>query len=266
MRTESYEATAAIQTLEKAKHLAPNDPVVLSDLALAYAIRAERAPKTREGKFGEEATADLKVATNLAKDAAKLDPSNTANLSNLALMEQEQRLPIDAVKVWSEYLSLETDSGWKDEAQKNLKEAQALIEKSQKNPETSPRSFLRDHLDSEVYLQAAVRSWLPRATDGPVQAALNELANAMVRQHHDGWLRETVNGPHDPEGLRALGAAVEDNAQGDYTGALRQADTAIRRFRKVGANAAILWPSSNGNTPTGACCTVDNAATRRTNC
>lgn len=225
----------AIPTLEEAYNLNPHDPAVLRDLALANAVAAERASKNDPSRAKH-----LTAAYKYSNEALAANPSDPVALFNQALLEMELNDFKAAVTTWQKYLTLDPNSGWAAEARQYLEDAQKKVRQSRQTPDTSPRSFLRNGGDSEIYIEAAVRSWLPLAGGDSYRLALARLSSDLIRQHQDRWLQAVVDGSYDAEGFKALGAAADDNAQGDYSGAVQESNLAIQHFQSLSASAALL--------------------------
>lgn len=106
----------SILLLQRAARLADHPGAVLSDLAAAYLIRAERAHTPR----------DLVAAIEVAEEALEREPQNQAAKFNRALALQRLGLVDEAAEDWREYLQIDSVSAWADEARNGLKQIAAV--------------------------------------------------------------------------------------------------------------------------------------------
>lgn len=97
---------AAVDTLENAVKLGPQDAHILTDLAAAYHTRAIRRDRA----------ADLPPAYENAKHATELDPRLAPAQYNVALILESLGRRDEAREAWQRYLTLDPKSGWADEA------------------------------------------------------------------------------------------------------------------------------------------------------
>src|SRR5690349_17643776 len=153
----------AIDTLNQAAKLAPNDARILSDLGAAYYTRFLR----------RDHAADLPPAFENAKHAEEIDPKLPVAQYNLALALEGLGRRDEARAAWQAYLALDPKSGWADEARAR--------EKALSSP---PHSELwrqeRDRLDA---------GWMPAA---PAAQSLARRFPQQVRQYVEddvltGW-------------------------------------------------------------------------------
>lgn len=105
----------AIEQLTKAQTLAPKNAEILNDLGAAYLEEGKRR-KTGNGEKLELTTQSLESIEN----ALRLDSAFPAALFNKALALQEISSIEEAQKTWQEYLKIDSDSKWADEARRNL--------------------------------------------------------------------------------------------------------------------------------------------------
>jgi CHAT domain-containing protein/TolA-binding protein len=112
------ELDQAIATLEEARKLAPNDPVLLNDLAAAHLARAQQ--KIRLGASAS-AIPDFESALEATAAALKEDPDAPEALFNRALVLEANGLRTQAAETWRRYLKKDSDSPWALEAQAHLK-------------------------------------------------------------------------------------------------------------------------------------------------
>jgi CHAT domain-containing protein len=98
----------AVAALEPAS--SANQPTVWSDLAAAYYEAAVR----------HDAPEFLADAFAAADRALSIEPQHAEALFNRALVLERLGLRTDALTAWSRYLTLDSGSGWADEARKHL--------------------------------------------------------------------------------------------------------------------------------------------------
>lgn len=101
----------SISYLQTASRLTEHPAPVLADLAAAYLVRAERRQTPR----------DLLEAIEAAERALELEPRNEAARFNLALALNRLALDGQAAEAWSQYLMLDSTSGWATEARHRSK-------------------------------------------------------------------------------------------------------------------------------------------------
>ncbi|MBS1794314.1 MAG: CHAT domain-containing protein [Acidobacteria bacterium] len=119
------EAAAA---LEKAAAVADRDARVLNDLGSVYFEQARTEPAEKRLETLARALENFSRAVTAAPD---FRPA----LFNRALCLQELRLGGQAKAAWNAYLEKDADSGWADEARKNLER----LEQSNANSKTAAR-------------------------------------------------------------------------------------------------------------------------------
>lgn len=105
----------AIYSLRTVSRTVERPAPVLSDLAAAYLVRAERAAAPR----------DLLAAIDVAEDAVAREPGYLPARYNLALALQRFGLVEQAAKEWETYLAADPRSGWGREAGRHLRDASA---------------------------------------------------------------------------------------------------------------------------------------------
>ncbi|HEY7769769.1 MAG TPA: hypothetical protein VIB55_16485, partial [Longimicrobium sp.] len=99
----------SISSLQQASRLSARAPL-LTDLAAAYLLRAERLQRTR----------DLMDALEAATEAVRLDSASAAARFNLALALDRTGLDARAAAAWKGYLALDSVSAWAGEARARL--------------------------------------------------------------------------------------------------------------------------------------------------
>jgi CHAT domain-containing protein/tetratricopeptide (TPR) repeat protein len=110
---------SAVASLESAAAADAGNTAVLSDLAAAYLVRA--ATLTRP--------VDLVAALDTAEKAIALDPGRPETLYNHALAQERIALHDQAERSWKLFLKIETEPGWRGEAESALKRLQGPIER-----------------------------------------------------------------------------------------------------------------------------------------
>lgn len=111
-------AQQAIQILQGITEEAPADARVRSDLAAAYIVRAQRGERPE----------DLVQALGWADEAIRVDGSLPAARFNRALALEGLSLNEAAVKAWNEYLILDQESGWAQEARQRRSALSSLFQ------------------------------------------------------------------------------------------------------------------------------------------
>jgi tetratricopeptide (TPR) repeat protein len=104
----------AVPTLEQAAEQTA-DAQILSDLAAAYLVRADRVG-------GQQ---DLTKALNAADRAIHANPHLLEALFNRAYALERLSLVPEARAAWQEYLKVDSTSGWAAEAQQHLRALQS---------------------------------------------------------------------------------------------------------------------------------------------
>jgi tetratricopeptide (TPR) repeat protein len=220
----------AIATLLAAEEQAPSDVGTLNDLSVAYALRFS----------GSSNPEDLAAALRYNELVLQKTPNDSVALFNRALLEARVPDIGNATSAMSRFLALYPDSPWAAEARRKLADWERMLREHSAAPDETPQGYLRALGDSEAYVESAVRDWLPKSTDPTAGAALQKLSAELLSQHEDGWLHDVLNQRMDDLGMRALASAAEENLEGDYSGAIRDADAARQRLDQVGARAAVL--------------------------
>jgi CHAT domain-containing protein/cytochrome c-type biogenesis protein CcmH/NrfG len=118
----------AIAQLEKAKQLNSQNPEILNDLGIAYFEKG----RTVSHQSGESLKLLAMSLENLER-AIETSPSFPEAHFNKALSLQYSNAPKQAQEAWNEYLKLDSDSAWAEEARRNLKQ----LESNQSQGKTS---------------------------------------------------------------------------------------------------------------------------------
>lgn len=129
----------AVRHLEAALKVDDKSASVHSDLGVALLEREKkRRLDTRSETQIEEIARSLEHFTR----ALELDDSMLEARFNRSLCYQELLLPKRAAEEWGVYLERDSNSGWAEEARKNLQQ----VEEKLKNPELSREQFFQDFL------------------------------------------------------------------------------------------------------------------------
>lgn len=238
---EHYDA--AIDILDRLVASGPVTSSLLLDDGSAYFLRG-----TATGSENDRAT-----ALEYLRRADELNPSDPVVLFNEALVMEDRGQLMNAVETWNRYLKFESDPKWQAEGRSRLKALQQKLDRIK-----SHESRMQQHLATPQAMRALAASpatlagideelsttFLPRLLDAafplPVdrsrgspcsdscQAArtlLHALAASLQHNHQDLWLTQFL--PPDsspiPSGFitaaHSLARAIDDDTQGDYTGA-----------------------------------------------
>lgn len=119
---------AAIGTLQHALERRPDDPDLMADLGMAYALRAEAS--NRDVDYG--------YAIEYLGRSLKAKPNSPEVIFNRAVVYERMYLYEDAIREWRHYLELDTSGSWRVEAQRRLAELE-----QKKSPAGSPRPDFR---------------------------------------------------------------------------------------------------------------------------
>lgn len=233
---------SARKNLEEALRRAPGDENVQLALATAHF-----------------SLSNYSEALNLLRAITHDHPTNAPAWFNLAITCAKLHLFTEALSAWNSYLALDPSSPWAAEAQKRKHEIEQIINDSharQSRRTYDPAEFRglseseRAALDDkvEVYLNAAVSSWLPNvardsAHTGPELEAAKTIAELAAERHQDDWLNEvlgSVDNRLESEGITSLAEAVKDSEAGDYSRASEAAQHSTVNFERARLMAGIL--------------------------
>ena len=118
----------AVKNLEKAVQFAPQNAGILSDLGTAYLERSKSFDRKDDAK-----SLQLKArALENFEKAIELNPDLPEARFNKAITLQMLQQPNQAREAWRDYLKLDADSPWADEARQRLKSLDAGDEQSKK--------------------------------------------------------------------------------------------------------------------------------------
>jgi CHAT domain-containing protein len=234
----------AIANLKHALERRPDDPNMMADLGMAYALRAEVQP----GR-----AVDYAYAIDYLEHSLRTRPKSLVTVFNLALVFEDMNSVDDAIREWRRYLALDPSGPWCVEVQRRLTDLEqkkrirqaALEQISDKIPDRLLRSIDKGAtVEPEEYLDIAVTEWLPRRwEDVRYQHVLDELAKRFIKQHNDPWLQDALAAKPTKDvvnGLTALAAAVKANLSDETDRALEESTEASRKLRAADSNAAAV--------------------------
>lgn len=235
----------AIETLNRAIRIRPGSFALLVDLATAYFERAEAS----------SSPADYETGLQYLGDAIKLEPSNPAALFNRAILYERLYFYDRAIADWEQFLKIERDPGWKQEAGRRLTEIRARMKERglRQSPSGLPPGRFEQEVKSgqgaviEEFLEAAQRNILPlivapRTSDENYRAA-EALARQLESAHDDPFLRDLLRGAGErqfQEAAGLLGESSMENHRGHFEQARGSAARAASIFRKTGNSAGWL--------------------------
>jgi CHAT domain-containing protein len=107
-----HQIDGAVARLERAVEADPTNADLHNDLAVAYAAQSTENP-LHHGALRFQALA-------AAAEAVRHDPDHPEGLFNLALLQAEMGLRHPAAETWRHFLEIETDPGWRAEAEEHL--------------------------------------------------------------------------------------------------------------------------------------------------
>lgn len=131
----------AIDQLEAALALSPNDPSIHSDLGTAL-LEKGKAEQTGSDQ-GKAAELFAKSLTHLNK-ALELDNSRLEALFNRALLYSQLGLPEKAEQDWKLYIQKDPNSNWTNEAKEQLKAIEEARKKTSQTPNEIFDEFTKD--------------------------------------------------------------------------------------------------------------------------
>lgn len=107
----------AIAQFEKGLQINNSDAELQSNLGASYLEKAKF-------QSGLEKSVSLEKALANLNSAIKIQNSQAAAIFNKALVLQEMNRPTEAIDVWNQYLQIDPNSEWSDEARRNLAKLQ----------------------------------------------------------------------------------------------------------------------------------------------
>ncbi len=107
-----WDPETALGTLQRALERKPDDPDLMADLGMAYALRAEA--QNRDVDYG--------YAIEYLGRSLKAKPNSLEAIFNRAVVYERMYLNEEAAREWRRYLDLDTAGAWREEAQRRLGE------------------------------------------------------------------------------------------------------------------------------------------------
>jgi hypothetical protein len=224
----------ALATLEPVRE----DPNAWVALACALYVGA----KTRPGAEGQYAR-----SLDLLLRARQRFGDSPVLIYDLALVYEALGQADNAIATWERYLQLDASSGFAGEARSHrdeLKRARSRRAGILDAIRDGPSRFLAlepaaRKSAGEIFLNAAVADWLPRAAPGTAERRAVEM---LAREYHDvtgdPFLLELKDA--EPAAIGQLARAIALGRKGDYLAAARVAADATQAFAAKGSVAGAL--------------------------
>jgi CHAT domain-containing protein len=246
----------AIQELDDALMLKPNDPGLLTDKATALFQRAE--------KIGPEAQIDYGQAVEDLSQVLKKSTDDSVALFNRAILYEKLHLPNAAIADWQHYLRVDPEGAWSKEAHERIEQLKKVVkahEGALAEPLTDPLTFAALAKDEvglaklddriEEYQDLAIREWLPKvfspdsnpAERESVLLAVHGLGNMLVLRHHDSWMNDLLAKSGSlafAQAIFHLGEATVQSASGNHGRAYAEAENADRLFVEAGSRSGSI--------------------------
>jgi CHAT domain-containing protein len=242
---------AAIISLERARELSPDKASITIDLASAYFERGERLHREQ----------DTGKAVDLLGAVLASDPRNEVALFNHAIALERQLLYEQAASDWDKFLTLYPRSDWAGEARDRCNRLQEKL-RQQKERSAMPlegssgfvalaesgqpeRIAILDRR-IEIYLEIAMKEWLPKALDRKRLGAkhretewraLTDLARILQSKHGDSWLAELLRAERRSRDVQEAVALIVEAQRAidvsDEDRAVEAAGRAVLLFAKL---------------------------------
>jgi CHAT domain-containing protein len=126
--TSTRGISRAIRSLEGARRLAPHDPTVLNDLAVAYLELGQR----------DQRLEPMLRALDAIEQALERDSTSAPALFNRALISERLYLNASARSAWLRYLAVERNAQWRAEADQHLARLTARRDRAWPDIRSSP--------------------------------------------------------------------------------------------------------------------------------
>lgn len=233
---------AAVTSLTTAREISPQDPTILFDLGLAYALEGDL-------KKQDEGAQDYGQAIELFGQVLRLNPKSPMALFNRALVYERFSQYKEAIDDWQKYLQLDNSSPWANEARKHLDALQKKVKRkddAMKRLGAGPAAFLVAVASGEnpaldVYLDRAAIEWLTKPADAVTSRALKELSEMLSARHGDDWLQAVLREqPPGDAGYSELLRLIDGNLAGDASEVLQLAKSVQSFLESRGSKAAAL--------------------------
>jgi CHAT domain-containing protein len=241
---------AAIQTLEKAQRLAPDNPSVSIDRASAYLLRGQFLDRTED--YGQ-------AIQILGAVLASHRGGETAQF-NYAVALEKHLLKRQSAQAWQTFLTQYPKSAWAPEARDHLARLQQEIREQESGSESPLKTLEQvaaafqmhdDHqivqIDDRIeeYQEFAIRYWLPKFFSAEksddkgakdASSALIGLAHLLIKRHSDPWLNELLKAdrrsPSVRQAVHLLADSVSQIETSDDSLAQNEASKALSLFRR----------------------------------
>ncbi len=223
----------AIESFERSRDVAPDDPQNLSEFATAYAVRGDA-----EKQYG-----NYPLAMDLYLRALEKQPNNNEMLFNLAIVYERMSMVDESIDAWNRVLAATPGPGWADEERRHLNNLTAIEAAKAElvHVVADPAQFLskfaaNSKFDSELYQDILWQEWLPAILSNPAarEAAVKE-AREFNLQHNDGSLEKAVAEAGDPQlaaAFQDIAAAITNNRAGETDAARSAAERAAGRLEQ----------------------------------
>ncbi|MFL6313288.1 MAG: CHAT domain-containing protein [Terriglobales bacterium] len=240
-------AAKAVGDFQKVRSSGTDNASVQIDLAAAYFELDTKSDHPDLQRSLDLFTRVLKMPTLSPQD-------RSVTLFDLAIVYEKTQAWDLAVSTWEQYLQIDPDGPWAQEAKQRLASARTKIRsQEQRRPDRaiSPSSLLRVPppdvlLESlELYQEKALRSWLVLAlTDSQSDSAraLSQLARLLAEKHSDFWLTDFLKkvSRQDVEAAEHLQLAIESNERGLYEEARQHSVSAEKTFEEHRNSPGVL--------------------------
>jgi len=160
----------AVESLERARRLAPEDIVVLNDLAVAYLQLGER----------DQRLMPMLRALDVIENALAQDSTQPSVLFNRALILQRLYLVKSAERAWSRFLMVERHPGWRSEAEAHAHRVAQVDDTVSRRPVPPP---VRMDAKARGVVATRVRQ-APQAARDSAFSLLREWAAAVAQGNH----------------------------------------------------------------------------------
>ena len=230
---------AAVADLSTARALSPNDPSLLTDLAVAYAMRAETA----------QHPVDYATALDLLGKALQLDAGHRRARFNLALLQERLFNYQDAIEQWQTYLRLDSGSPWANEARQHLNDLFEKVKRRDamwKQVQSGQEAFLAAAKEPsvralDVYLERWAVEWLANSNSPTASRGAAGLAGQLRDRNRDEWMADALRQrPVGDPSYRELLTVIDANISGEAEPALRLAEALTHKLERSGAPAAAM--------------------------
>ena len=248
---------SSITTAEEALRLNPQAVAIWGNLGTAYFVRGE--------KTGHAADFHTRLYEWTASKVLAKQPNDPVTLFNRAIIADRLFMYREAANDFAKCIEIETDPGWRAEAQENLGKAQKRLSDPKPNSGSctgSGSDLIARTGGQEIVVSAeangtvedlqadAVRHWLPEMfSEGVVDVnrrsgglrILKTLADDLQEHHQDRWLSDLLlRGHSESVGFRLLADAIAENERGDYASATKRAAAAEHQFQLDNNNAGRI--------------------------